>query len=145
MTTKILALTDALGNLVKFILMPGQRHDIKGVQELIADLHFDALVADKAFDANWLIEELSRRGAQVVICLDVDALDPAVMPAVIGRTAGGLGYWQVFELIAGVAAKARIAAFDMVEFMPERDIDGLGAMTAAQLLAGVIGIIARQA
>lgn len=30
MTTKILALTDALGNLVKFVLMPGQRHDTKG-------------------------------------------------------------------------------------------------------------------
>jgi len=25
MTTKILALTDALGNLVRFLLMPGQR------------------------------------------------------------------------------------------------------------------------
>ena len=67
MTTKILALTDALGNLVKFILMPGQRHDITGVKELIADVRFDALLADKAFDANWLIEELNRRGAQVVI------------------------------------------------------------------------------
>ena len=66
-------------------------------------------------------------GARVVICLDVDALDPAIMPAVIGRTAGGLSYWQVFELIAGVAVKARIVAFDMVEFMPERDIDGQGA------------------
>lgn len=83
-------------------------------------------------------------GARVVICLDVDALDPAIMPAVIGRTAGGLGYWQVFELIAGVAAKARIVAFDMVEFMPERDIDGQGALVAAQLLAGTIGLIARQ-
>ena len=40
MTTKILALTDALGNLVKFVLMPGQRHDTKGVRELIADPHF---------------------------------------------------------------------------------------------------------
>jgi len=30
MSTKILALTDALGNLVKFVLMPGQRHDTKG-------------------------------------------------------------------------------------------------------------------
>lgn len=79
--------------------------------------------------------------ARVVICLDVDALDPAVMPAVIGRTAGGLNYWQVFELIAGVAAKAQIAAFDMVEFMPERDIDGQGALVAAQLLAGVIGLL----
>jgi agmatinase len=66
------------------------------------------------------------------------------MPAVIGRTAGGLGYWQVLELIAGVAEKARIAGFDMVEFMPERDIDGLGAMVAAQMLAGVMGIVARQ-
>jgi len=83
-------------------------------------------------------------GAQVVICLDVDALDPAIMPAVIGRTAGGLSYWQAFELIAGVAAKARIVAFDMVEFMPDRDIDGQGALVAAQLLAGTIGILARQ-
>ena len=67
MTTKILALTDALGNLVKFVLMPGQRHDTKGVKELIADVHFEALLADKAFDVNWLIEELNKRGAQVVI------------------------------------------------------------------------------
>ena len=67
MSTKILALTDALGNLVKFVLMPGQHHDTKGVKELIADVRFDALLADKAFDANWLIQELNRRGAQVVI------------------------------------------------------------------------------
>ena len=80
-----------------------------------------------------------------MVCLDVDALDPAIMPAVIGRTAGGLGYWQVMELVGAVAEKARIAAFDMVEFMPERDIDGMGAMVAAQLLAGVMGIVARQA
>ena len=67
MTTKILALTDALGNLVKFVLMPGQRHDTKGVRELIAGVRFDALLADKAFDVNWLIQELGKRGAQVVI------------------------------------------------------------------------------
>ena len=80
----------------------------------------------------------------MIICLDVDALDPAVMPAVIGRTAGGMSYWQVMELIGAVAEKARIAGFDMVELMPDRDIDGLGAMVAAQMLAGVLGIIARQ-
>jgi agmatinase len=50
----------------------------------------------------------------------------------------------VLELIAGVAERARIAGFDMVEFMPDRDIDGIGAMTAAQMLAAVIGIVARQ-
>jgi len=31
MTTKILALTDALGNLIKFHLMPGNRYDTIGV------------------------------------------------------------------------------------------------------------------
>ena len=88
--------------------------------------------------------DLVPEGAEVIICLDVDALDPSVMPAVIGRTAGGLSYWQVLELIAGVAEKARIAGLDMVELMPERDVDGQGALMAAQLLAGVLGVIARQ-
>ena len=67
MSGKILALTDVLGNSVKFILMPGQRNDIMGVQELICDVRFGALLADKAFDANWLVEDLKSRGVQVVI------------------------------------------------------------------------------
>jgi len=84
-------------------------------------------------------------GARVAICLDVDGLDPAIMPAVIGRTAGGLGYWDVLGLIEGVAAKARIAAVGVVEFMPERDIDGQGALLGAQMVAGIVGVVARQA
>jgi agmatinase len=88
--------------------------------------------------------DLVPEGAEVIVCLDVDALDPAVMPSVIGRTAGGLGYWQVLELIGGVAEKATIAGFDMVELMPERDVDDQGALLAAQLLAAVLGVIARQ-
>ena len=88
--------------------------------------------------------DLIPAGADVVICLDLDALDPSIMPAVIGRTAGGLSYWHVLELVAGVSERARIAGFDMVEFMPSRDVDGQGATVAAQLLAAVMGIIARQ-
>ena len=67
LTTKILALTDVLGNLAKFLLIPGQRRDIIGVKELIADIRVDALLADKAVDTDWLIGELNMRGAQVVI------------------------------------------------------------------------------
>ncbi len=88
--------------------------------------------------------DLIPEGAEVIVCLDVDALDPSIMPAAIGRVAGGLGYWQVLELIGGVAERAWIAGFDLVEFMPDRDIDGMGAMVAAQLLSGVMGIVARQ-
>ena len=67
MTTKILALTDALGNLVHFVLLPGQRFDTVGVAPLIKDIEFGGLIADKAFDANWIIAELNARGANVVI------------------------------------------------------------------------------
>ena len=67
MTTKILALTDALGNLVRFVLLPGQRFDTVGVAPLIAGLAFDALIADKAFDSNVIIADLNARGAKAVI------------------------------------------------------------------------------
>ncbi len=56
-----------MGSLVRFILLPGQRHDMIGVEPLIQDIQFDALLADKAFDADWLREELDKRGVSVVI------------------------------------------------------------------------------
>jgi transposase len=37
------------------------------VAPLIKDTEFGGLIADKAFDANWIIAELDRRGAKVVI------------------------------------------------------------------------------
>jgi transposase len=67
LTTKILALTDALGNLVRFVLLPGQRYDTIGVAPLIKGAEFGGLIADKAFDANWIIAELNKRGAKIVI------------------------------------------------------------------------------
>lgn len=67
MTTKILALTDALGNLVRFVLLPGQRFDTVGVEPLLDGIDFGGLIADKAFDSNHIIAALNERGAQVVI------------------------------------------------------------------------------
>lgn len=62
MTTKILALVDGLGNLVKFRLISGQYHDLAEVKPLIENMDFDALLlADKAFDAGWLLKELEPR------------------------------------------------------------------------------------
>jgi transposase len=67
MTTKILALTDALGNLLRFVLLPGHRFDTVGVAPLINDVEFGGLIADKAFDSDAIIAELGERGAKVVI------------------------------------------------------------------------------
>jgi transposase len=67
LTTKIVALVDALGNLVRFVLLPGQRHDTIGVPPLIEGVAFGALLGDRAFDVDWLRAELDARGAAAVI------------------------------------------------------------------------------
>jgi transposase len=67
LTTKIVALVDALGNLVRFVVLPGQRPDSVGVAPLLKDLDFAALLADKAFDGDALRADLNDRGAVAVI------------------------------------------------------------------------------
>lgn len=78
-------------------------------------------------------------GANCLITLDCDALDPSIMKAVVAPTPGGLTYTQTIDLIHGVAEKARLRAFDMIEFMPDRDPDGLSALTAARVLVNAVG------
>lgn len=46
LTTKILALTDALGCLLRFVLLGGQRHDLQGVEELLEGVDLRALLAE---------------------------------------------------------------------------------------------------
>jgi transposase len=67
MTSKIMALTDALGNLIDFRLLPGQAHDLRGTAALIKGLTCGQLLADRAFDANWVREALAEAGIVAVI------------------------------------------------------------------------------
>ncbi len=66
-TTKIHALVDALGNPLKFILTPGQRHDITQSDYLIKDLKNTILLADKGYDSNSLVEKLEEQKCIAVI------------------------------------------------------------------------------
>ncbi len=83
-------------------------------------------------------------GGNVFITVDVDGLDPSIVPGVIGPEPGGLTYFQSIELIDGVADRARIVGFDVVEFVPDRDVNGIGALTTFRLTAHAIGRISRQ-
>ena len=80
--------------------------------------------------------------ANCLVTLDCDGIDPSILPAVLARAPGGLLYWQVLELLSGLAAKCRIVGFDLVEFMPSRDITGIAALTAARLVCNAIAAIA---
>ncbi|MCV6546691.1 MAG: transposase, partial [Cohaesibacter sp.] len=67
LTTKILALVDALGNLVRFSIMPGQCGETTGVSDLIAGISCQAFIGDKVYDADWLRDLLNSRGIEAVI------------------------------------------------------------------------------
>ena len=67
---------DALGNLVRFVLMPANRYDTVGVAPLIRNVEFGALLADKAFDSNWIIDDMNERGAKIVISQRPQRLAP---------------------------------------------------------------------
>lgn len=82
-------------------------------------------------------------GANCVITFDCDALDAGIMPAVMAPTPGGLTYTQSIELIHAVTQRATLVGFDMIEFVSERDATGTAGITAARIIANVIGALAR--
>ena len=67
LTSKIEAIVDALGCLARFVILPGQAHDLAGMPALLEDFPFAALIEGKAFDAAWLLEEIEKSGAVAVI------------------------------------------------------------------------------
>ncbi len=68
MSTKIHATVDALGNPTGFHLTPGQAHDLLGADALLPGLEANALLADKACDADErVLEPLRDAGIEPVI------------------------------------------------------------------------------
>ena len=67
MTTKIHSLVEGLGQLARWTLTGGQAHDLTQAQNLIDGIVTDAVVADKAFDADALIAAIEQTGAKAVI------------------------------------------------------------------------------
>lgn len=60
-------LTDALGSLIDFRLLPGQAHDLRGTDALIDGLSCGQFLADRAFDTGSLRDVLSGAGIEAVI------------------------------------------------------------------------------
>ncbi len=67
MTSRAVAVVDALGHPVRFTVLPGQAHDLRAVPELPEGLRFGTLAGDGASGADWLPEDPGRRGAEAVI------------------------------------------------------------------------------
>jgi len=64
LTTKIHAVTDARGLPIRFALTPGQAHDGQTAAQLLAHLpHGCIVLADKAYDADWIRNHIEGQGA----------------------------------------------------------------------------------
>lgn len=90
------------------------------------------------------ITEAIPAGSNLYIALDIDVMDPAVVPAVIGPAPGGFSYWQMIGILQKVAERATIRGFNLAELMPTADIGGRGSLVAARIVAMLMGLIARQ-
>lgn len=77
-------------------------------------------------------------GSSVILTVDVDGMDPGVVPGVILPAYGGLSYRDMVDLIHGIANRATIVGADFVEFVPEQDPTGRGAQVIARLVSTVI-------
>lgn len=84
-------------------------------------------------------------GARIFVCFDCDALATSEMPGVICRAPGGLSFVQVEALIAGAMRRGRVVGMTIAEYVPERDVDGIGANTAGWLAATTLSRLCRQA
>ncbi len=75
-STKIHALTDSNGKPIKFILSPGQNHEITKASELIKDINNALILADKAFDSDDLIKFIEEKNCIPIIPSKTNRVKP---------------------------------------------------------------------
>ncbi len=78
---------------------------------------------------------------QYYVTVDIDAFDPSIAPGTGTPSHGGFIYYEVLELLAGLAKRGNIVGLDLVEVAPDYDHSGSTSTLAAQLLMNVIGRI----
>jgi agmatinase len=89
--------------------------------------------------------EILRRvpeAAAYYISLDTDAIDPAIAPGINALEFGGLTYFEVSNLLRGIAARGKIVGFDVVEIAPGKDHQNLTSLLAARLTLNLLGAMA---
>ena len=84
----------------------------------------------------WLLEQLPA-DASVFLALDVDGLDPSVVPAVSAAAPGGLSYAEARDLLAGIAP--RVVGAAITELVPTLDVNAMSALVVTRLITTLIG------
>jgi agmatinase len=78
-------------------------------------------------------------GIRYYVTIDIDAFDPSIAPGTGTPSHGGFLYYEILELLDGLARRGSIAGVDLVEVAPDYDRTGTTAILAAQILMNLIG------
>jgi len=82
-------------------------------------------------------------GVDYYLSIDIDGFDPSIAPGTGTPSHGGFLYYEVLELLAGLAKRGRIVGVDLVEVSPDHDPAGVTSILAAQVLLNLIGRIGK--
>jgi agmatinase len=80
-------------------------------------------------------------GVRYYVTIDIDGFDPSIAPGTGTPSHGGFVYYEVLELLAGLAQRGEVVGIDLVEVAPDYDHTGTTAILAAQVLLNFIGRI----
>ena len=69
-------------------------------------------------DDSWMEKAIDLLSDNVYITLDLDAFDPSIMPSTGTPEPGGLGWYQVMDLIDKLVSRKNLVGFDVVELSP---------------------------
>jgi len=99
---------------------------------------FDYERAEKAFQ----VAELLKWGKHLYVTVDLDAFDPAEMPAVGTPEPGGLRWREFFTIFKQVCEQIEVVGFDLVELCPMVGQER-ASFYAAKLLYKMVGYLGR--
>jgi len=95
-------------------------------QKKLRPFYMSDLASNKA-SVDQIVDSLSE---DVYVTIDVDVLDPSIMPAVGTPEPDGMSWQQILNMIESVALRKHVVGFDLMEFCP-----GEGPGSCAFLLA----------
>lgn len=65
---------------------------------------------------DWIDEAIDSLTANVYLTIDIDGLDPSIVPTTGTPEPGGLGWYETLTLIRKLAEKKRVVGMDLVEY-----------------------------
>jgi agmatinase len=81
------------------------------------------------------------KGERYYVTIDIDGFDPSIAPGTGTPSHGGFLYYEILELMDGLARQGHIIGLDLVEVAPDYDQTGSTSTLAAQILLNTIGRI----